>query len=381
MHEKIIAGWDPGRLNNKLYLEDRKIINMNAICSGYERRTLEEETGDLINFLDVDIYRNEEFLGRYFVGSMAYRFNRGDLRWSTNGIPKFQDVETGNDEIVKLVTHLAYANYKPKEQIVAYYRLGTGVPTEEYFEQPQLLNSFTQVLKHEYKVVFKHPLFRDAVVKVKIPDVHFKPEGTASVVSMCYTDDLKPNNDVKRHLEKGCIIGLNIGSSTSDVAFMNSKMQFESYGFFGLPVGSSNPLNEIRSKLYKEYGYDVTKVKLDYLIRNYPKVKYKGKTINLEEIQKQPFANMVSLLKTKFFDKVEMKGMDIGEAGALFISGGTSIMTERELHNFIPGVPTIMSSDPLFEDARGYFLEAKFNAVKEKETQKQIFSNEEIEVE
>jgi len=231
MKKTIIAGWDPGRLNNKLFMEDSKIINMNAICNGFERRVLEEESGEHKNFLDVEVFRDEEYLGRYFVGGMAYRFNRGDLRWSANGIPKFYDIENGNDEIIKLVTHLALAQYEPGHAKQVYFRLGTGAPTEEYFEQPQLLNTFVDVLKHEYGVVFKHPMFSGAVVKVRVPEVHFKPEWTASVISMCYTDELQQKKDIQKYLEKGYIIGMNIGSSTTDVAIMNSKLEFESAGF------------------------------------------------------------------------------------------------------------------------------------------------------
>lgn len=382
MREMIVAGWDPGRLNNKLYLQDQKILNMNAICAGYERRVLEEETGDLQNFLDVEIYRNEEFLGRYFVGGMAYRFNRGDLRWSANGIPKFHDIENANDEIVKLITHLALSQLSKGEEKRISFRLGTGAPTEEYFEQPTLLEGFKEILKHEYKAVFKHPLFDGAIVKVRVPEVHFKPEGTSSVVSMIYTDELDQNRETHKYFEKGFVIGINIGSSTTDVAIMNSKMKFEPSGFFGIPVGSSNPLNEIRGVLYRDYGYDVSKVKLDFLIRNYERIKYKGQIIELAEIANQPFKNLVSLLKTKFYDQIEMKGIVLGEAGALFISGGTALLTKNELDYFIPGVKTVISNDPLFEDARGYFLEAKYHQVKNQKTQQEPFiHDEDIEVE
>ena len=381
MKNTIIAGWDPGRLNNKLFMEDKKIINMNAICNGYERRILEEETGELKNYLDVEVYKDEEYLGRYFVGGMAYRFNRGDLRWSANGIPKFHDIENGNDEIIKLVTHLALAQYEPGQEKQVYFRLGTGAPTEEYFEKPDLLASFSAALRHEYRVAFKHPLHGGAVVKVKIPEVHFKPEGTASVVSMCYTDELQHKREIQKYLEKGYIIGMNIGSSTTDVAIMNSKMEFESAGFFGIPVGSSNALNEIRSLLYTDYGYDVTKVKLDYLIRNYQRIKYKGQVIELEEIAKRPIRNLISLLKTKFYDQIEMKGIELGEAGALFASGGTVLLAAKELETFIHGVQTAISVDPLFEDARGYFLEAKYYQQQETKAQQYVFQeDDEVEV-
>lgn len=377
MEKMIVAGWDPGRLNNKLYLNNKKIINMNAICSGYERRVLEDEEGDYKNYLDVEVYKGDECLGRYFVGGMAYKHNRGDIRWSANGIPKFQNTEDSNDEVIKLMTHLALSQYDANQPVKkVYFRLGTGAPTEEYFEQSQLLDMFKETLKHPYKVIFKHKLFNGAQIEVAVPEVYFKPEGTASVISMSYDDNLKRKDELKNILDKGYkVIGINIGSSTSDVAMMNSNMEFEPIGFFGIDVGTSNALNEIRTILYRDYGYDVNKLKLDFLIRNYNMVRYKGKLINLEEIKRQPFRNLISLLKTKFFDQIEMRGIDLGEAGAFMVSGGAVILIEDKLNNFIPGVPTMVSLDPLFEDARGYFLEAKMNDLLSLKSQDEVFAN------
>jgi|GEM_PF-6132284 len=77
-----------------------------------------------------------------------------------------------------------------------------------------------------------------------------------------------------------------------------------------------------------------------------------------------------------------MKGIELGEAGALFISGGTVLLASTALESFIPGVQTVISSDPLFEDARGYFLEAKYYEELDKKAQQYIFQEaDEIEVE
>ncbi|MDK2919611.1 MAG: plasmid segregation protein ParM [Candidatus Petromonas sp.] len=375
----ISAGWDPGRLNNKLYLEDKKLINMNAICSGYERRVLKKEEGNLENYLDVEVFRGDEYLGRYFVGRMAYNYNRGDLRWSANGVPKFSEVNSSYDEIIKMVTNLAFSQYdpnNPKKKVQ--FCLGTGSPTEEYFEAPEVLEVFKEMMKVPYKVVFKHELFNNAEIEVVVPKMYFKPEGTASLISMTYNDNLSISKIAKDIFDKGYkVIGMNIGSSTTDIAIMKPDMEFDENGFFGIDVGSSKALNEIRAILYKGYGYDTTKLKVDYLIRNYTKVRYKGEIIDLNEIKKRPFENLIALLKTKFYDEVERRGIDIGEAGALFISGGTVVLIEDKLNEFIHGVPSKFSTDPLFEDARGYFLEAKTQQLLEAASEKEIFENDE----
>ncbi len=374
MNNLITAGWDPGRLNNKLYLENTKIINMNAICPGYERRTLEQEDGELVNFLDVEIYQGEDFIGRFFVGGMAYKHHRGDLRWATNGVPKFEDL-SNFDEIVRMVTHLALSQFDLKDlKKKAFFRLGTGSPTEEYFENNEALAKFAEALRKPYLVKFLHPLFRGAEIEVVIPKMHFKPEGTASMISMAYDDNLRRKDEINKILDKGLkIIGINIGSSTTDVAILNPDMTFDPAGFFGLDVGTSNALNQMRSQIYRDNGYDISKVKLDFMIRKYKKVSYKGQVIDVESLQKKPFENMLALMKTKFFDQLEMKGIIPGEAGAVYVSGGGATHLMDKLRNFLIGVPTIISMDPLFEDARGYFLEAKINELLEERVEGEVF--------
>lgn len=382
MDKLVTAGWDGGRLNNKLYLEDNKFLNMNAICSGYDRRVLEEETGELQNFLDVEVYKGEEFLGRYFVGNMAYKNNRGDLRWSAGTIPKFYDSENNYDDIIKMVTYLALSQYDPnnlKKKVS--FRVGTGVPTEEYFEHHEILEKFCELFNQPYKVIFKHELFSGAEIEISVPKIHFKPEGTASILSFMFSDDLQMTDQVKDILNKRYkIIGINIGSSTTDAAIMKSNMEFESAGFFGIDVGSSKALNEIRAVLYTQYGYDTTKLKVDYLIRNYNKVNYKGQIIDLSEIKKVPFSNLISLLKTKFYDEIEMRGVDLSEVGALFVSGGAIALVGKKLENFIDRVPTVYSMNPLFDDARGYYLEAKTYEISEKQKEKEVFEEKDDDI-
>lgn len=266
MNHLINAGWDPGRLNNKLYLGDRhKIINMNAICSGYERRSLEAEEGEAVNFLDVEVYQEDNLLGRYFVGGMAYKHHRGDLRCAASGLPKFEQEYQNHDEVVKLVTHLALSQLEcGNSSKNAVFRLGTGSPTEEYFENPSILEKFAQRLKKSYRVHFLHPIFKRAEIQVMVPKMYFKPEGTASMISMAYREDLKRREEVTEAFNKGHkIICVNIGSSTTDVAILLADMTFDSSGFFGINVGTSNALNQIRSYLYKDFAYDLPKLSLN----------------------------------------------------------------------------------------------------------------------
>lgn len=89
---------------------------------------------------------------------------------------------------------------------------------------------------------------------------------------------------------------------------------------------------------------------------------------------------MLSLLKTRFFDQLELRGIVPGEAGAIYFSGGGLTFIGDRLDSFIPGVSTRLSTDPLFEDARGYFFEAKFNEILEEKTATEVFDADEKEL-
>lgn len=374
----INLGYDPGRHFVKIYMDGgKKYMNMNVVSAGFERRLLTEEEGDAQNYLDVEVYRAGDLLGRFFVGGMALSNNSGDLRWSTRATPKFSDVDVVPDDIIKMATNIAYTQYKRGQKNTIRIRLCTGSATEDYFENPKVLETFKTTLGVPYTVKFLHPMFDGAEVEIHFEEISFRPEGTSTVISSCYDDNLKIREYVQKVITDGMnIIGFNIGSTTSDAAIMKPDMTFESKGFFGVEVGTNDALNKIRRILKSEYQYDVNSFKLAYMIQNYSEINYRGKKINLENIKKAPFDSLFASLKTQFFDQCDLRGLDVGEAGAFVVAGGGVLELGTKLDKFITGVPTIIDPDPLFQDARGYWLETKFAEVKAKMKDADIFEKE-----
>lgn len=380
MCKLVNFGYDPGRFQLKAYTKKDKFSILNVVCDGYDIRTLKNEQEDLIDLLDVEIIRNKKSYGRFFVGVRAYEYNNGDLRWTTRMMPKFSEADKAPDEIVKLLTTVAFGVHKVGEKTVERIRLGTGSATEDYFENPQIFEDFKKILKDDYTVRFLHPLFKGAEVEIHFDEVYFKPEGTATAFSIQYNDDLTPNIKIKEILDSGMkVFVFNMGSSTGDAAYIKSNGEFDKKGFFGVPVGVNDALKKVQNTLKTSYGYDVNNFKLNHLLQNYTKVKYKGQTIDLNEIKKQPYESTYHLLRNNFFSKCEEKNIDLGEAGALVLAGGGALdfnhMYADKIKDFIPGVSTMISNDPLYEDARGYYLECLFMEIEELEKKNKIFSS------
>lgn len=379
-NELINIGYDPGRHTCKNYMDgDKEYINLNVISNGYDRRELEEEASDEKNLLDVQVSRADQKLGRYFVGGMAYKYHDGDLRWSTRAIPKFADIDTVPDDIINMVTHIAYNHHVKGQKVTIRIRLGTGVPTEDYFERPEVLDHFRNMIKDPYTVKFLHSIFQDAEVTVHFAQVYFKPEGAATLISNCYDNTLKLRDHVKANKEKRTLaLGLNIGSTTSDAAIMKPNMKFDSKGFFGLPIGTTDAFKKIRMEIEKNFAYRLNNFKLAHLLQNYKTIMYRQRVIDLEEIKKGPLESLLASLKTQYLDKCEEKGIDLGEAGYISIAGGGVLdLGAKKLENFIPGIPTIVDPNPLMADARGYWLECKFAELQEIKVKNEVFDSKE----
>lgn len=385
MKNKLLnIGYDPGRHTSKIYMDDNKeYINLNVISNGYDRRELDEEVSDEKNLLDVEVRRADQVLGRYFVGGMAYRYHDGDLRWSTRAIPKFADVDTVPDDIISMMTHIAYVHHVKGQKVTVRIRLGTGVPTEDYFERPEVLEHFRNIIRDPYTVKFLHDIFQGAEVTIYISQVYFKPEGTSTLIANSYDNNLRIREHIKENSERGSLaLGLNIGSTTSDAAIMKPNMRFDSRGFFGLAIGMTDAFKKIRMELERNYGYRLNNFKLAHLLNNYETINYKKQEINLTEIKKGPFDSLLASLKTQYLDKCEEKGIDLGEAGYICIAGGGVLdLGADRLKDFIPGIPTILDPNPLMSDARGYWLECKFAELKELTSKTEVFDREEEGVE
>jgi hypothetical protein len=333
--------------------------NLSCICRGYALRNFKSGELPLDNLLDAEVFEGSNSLGRKFVGYMAYSNHRNDLITSPPGMNK---VNVNDDnEIAKMFILLAknlYRSSSPKREVKVI--LGTGSPTEEHFNQEEALEQKKQrLIRQPYTVKFNSEEFNAAEITINIQDVIYLPEGTATMISASNTDTFGINADFEPIFNRGQnIIGINIGSTTSDVAIMKPDGSFESNGFFGLPVGANIALNGIIETLEQEYDYHEDRMKLDHLCRTKDILIYKNQEIPLKLIKESAYKDMFQVLQTKLFEKMSIKGIDIYENGALFVSGGT-IENIPEVESLVTGIKVIKSGIPLYDDARGYYLAAK----------------------
>ncbi|MGB3368518.1 MAG: hypothetical protein WBA54_13565 [Acidaminobacteraceae bacterium] len=364
-----IIGWDPGRMYDKGYSvssgKEIKTLAVNAVCMGYKLKNLEvkDDVEDLSSLLDVEIYEDLQCVGRFFVGDLAYRSNRGDLIISSNNISKFSKEMMLYDK-VRMLTHIAYSNYlsDEKDECVK-CRIGTGVPTDEYFDDNNNLDIFRQEICRRYTVKFMQEQFNNYATNIEIESLNFKPEGTSTAINTKFTIDMKldieSNKYVKDQLGDEYLI-LNLGSSTIDAAILKNG-EFIPIGFFGLEIGSSTVLNHIINDLDEICGYRPDKVTMDYLLMHTDHISYKGCEINIAEIAKPRYANLLMQIKVALLNKLELKNISFKNLTGVYLAGGLVKMISDYNHEllkeFLP-IKTVISNDPIYDEAKGYHLSA-----------------------
>lgn len=361
-------GWDPGRMYNKIFTLDQsgkelKVSDVNAICRGYQRKILEEETDDTKNYLDIDIYEGEKHLGRFFVGSLAYSSHRGDLIISSNEIRKYSK-EVLKYEKIRMLAYIAYLSYKGSREKDVRCVIGTGSPTEEYFISDNVLEAAKKELINRYKVKFNHRLFNSYEVNISIEDMSFSPEGTSSGVTtqVKLDNNLIPsvNTECLKELGKNYMI-INIGSSSLDgVLCIDGKF----VGFFGLDIGSSTALSQIINDVSDQSGYKPDKVKMDFLLQNTSYIMYEGKEIDIEAIAKARNEDLIMQLKVSLLNELSLKGIDYKNLDSLYVTGGFVESLKKSsykgLMDMLP-IKTVISNDPIFDEAKGYMISAIVN--------------------
>ena len=381
---KANVGIDLGRRYQKGVMnlggEIANVIIENAISEGnnqYLREFGEKENEEIENLLDVEIYEGRKFLGRKFLGAFAREYNAGDLVTSSKFDAKF----TEGEELIKVLVTLASLAYKKKE-ISIDVNMGTGLPTEEYFTN---VTDFSAYKNREFKIKFLHPKASNYECKIKINRIEVTPEGTATSINHFYTDDNNENNMFVNELNEGSIFFINFGSSTIDVCMIreeNGRAIYDPRGMFGVSSGGDKALNTIRKNLIENYGLDLELPKLEYYLRQDHDIRFRDKIIPLKNLKVDVYKIILKSMRNMILEKVEENGIDLYTVKKVIVSGGmVAELTKDHFTNFFPGVETVISSDPLFDEARGYlkFLEQKVRA--DSIAQDEAFSeDDEIEV-
>ncbi|WP_027633421.1 ParM/StbA family protein [Clostridium hydrogeniformans] len=359
MKQIVKIGADVGNDALKIYMDKanfegrNKLEVMNLVAPGYKRRIIGSETGHLSNLLDVNIEADGEKLGRFFVGGLAFKENRNDLLEKTKRDIKAKNIDT----IILLVTGLAYSLYDPSNPIkTEQIALGTLLPTEEYwYDDEDLVEVYGSKLKRSYTVKFNSPRFNNAEITLNVVEQEIQPESVAGHLASIYNSDgsLKKGMKVKNEVH----LGIFIGSITTEVSVYEDG-EFNSRGFFGIDLGTSDPLDKIITDL----GINMNRHQLDHIIRTGKelKVNVNGQahdlTDKLTRVKDSRFNYFTRQLVNNINKKLSEQGINPSLITKVNLGGGGAITTFDSFKKEIGLANVNLVEDARFANALGALL-------------------------
>lgn len=350
------AGADVGNDAVKVYLKEKnyegktKFEVMNVVAPGYGRRVMGNETGKLVNLLDVTIEENNKEIGRYFVGGLAYKENRGDIIEKNKRDIKAKSMDT----IILLITGLAYSLYDPEIPVKSEnLALGTLLPTEEFWsEKEDLVEFFEKRIKRNYKVKFNSPSFRGAEISITFVDVEIQPESVAGHLAAIYNIDGTLKKDAK--VDNEVQLGIFVGSITTEISVYNDGV-FDAKGFFGIDLGTSDPLD----KIIDDLGIDITRHQIDHYIRKEKQLvlNIKGKandyTEKLKECSNTRFTFFAKHLVNAINKRLARQGINTDLITRVNVGGGGGITTFEKFKEEFNVDNIYLVDDARFANAQG----------------------------
>lgn len=358
-------GADVGNDTLKIYLEEKnfegkdKLEVMNVVSPGYNRRIMGAEKGHLSNLLDVNIAVDGEDLGRYFVGGLAFKENRNDLLEKNKRDIKAKNIDT----IILLITGLAYSLYDPKEPVkTENIALGTLLPTNEYWNEDSdedLVSIFRDNFKKSYTVKFNSPVFNAAEISINFVDNDIQPESVAGHLASIYESDgsLKKGSE---NCEDEIYLGIFIGSITTEVS-VYANGEFDSRGFIGIDLGTSDPLDKILDDL----GIDMTRHQLDHIIRTKKQliINKNGQTEDytekLNKAKEKRFNIFTRLLVNRINKELSKQGINTSLINRVNMGGGGAITTIDSFKKEFAVGNVVLVPDARFANALGALLSIK----------------------
>lgn len=335
----------------------QELYILNLLAPWYERRVVSEDTRYPLNLLEVEVTSKNKNLGKYFVGGMAYKFNRGILKERT-----VADRHTGKsntpETLIILLTSVALSLLKPnkkaiKEKIV----LGTMLPTEEYFENhKENVNILEEKLTGSHKVRFLNPIFKGAEVEFEVIGVDVQPEGHCAINAIMYDEDGELIDQYKQNYSEHTILGFDIGALTSDITVLQN---FELRTFFGIDKGTVDPLNRIVDYLRTEFHASIPRHKIDNTITRKEKLLIYGSEVpDFDNICREIIEYEGRQLIDEFTSKAAAAGVRLPDIGLIVFSGGGSLLFKDILKNGLQRVPMIFSENALMLNAIGAWKNA-----------------------
>lgn len=384
----MIVGYDNGRLYTKTVGVEQKVLTINAVCKGFPLRRLENKVEIPELQMDFNLYEEDVKIGRFFVGGMATKNHSGDLIFSTSGMQKFSH-ELIYFEKAKFLGNQALLAFKQgvkMGEVIDCY-VGTGLPIEEYFDsQESSLEKFIQeIVGKRYRIEFLSDVFRNFKIELRVKGMEKTAEGTASLTGTrvkLENGKMVMNDYLDQYLKLGPILVVNLGSSTSDLAVLLEDGTYDPRGFIGLNIGSEWALDYMARQLKEIHGYMPTKIELEALVLNGKNLRFKGETIPLIEIAKEAYGLLLNQLRNKLYEVLRTNNIDTNALGAVFYTGGTSEYLAKSLgteqvKGLIKNAPGLLSLDPIYDDAKGYFMIAYMSSIQQKQQLTGIVSEDE----
>ncbi len=339
----------------------RELYIMNIIAPWHERRVITEDTRYPLNLLEVDITAKGECLGKYFVGGMAYNFNRGIVK-ERSVADRHNGKASDSGTLIVLLTSIAVSLIKPnvkkiKEKIV----LGTMLPTEEFFRNgKENVKILREKLVGSHSVKFLNPVFNGIEVEFEIVDTSIQPEGLCAINAIMYDDNGELLDEYENNYSERNILGFDIGALTSDVIVTHN---FELRTFFGMDKGTIDPLNRIVDFIKTDYKVSVPRHKVDNAIIRNEKLLIYGQDIpNFKEMSKEIIDFEGRQLVDEFSSKAAAAGMQLPDIGLLILCGGGSLLFKDMIKKHLSRIPIIFSENAVMLNAIGAWK----NAVKYK---------------
>lgn len=335
----------------------KELFVMNILAPWHERRVITEDTRYPLNLLEVEVKSKNENLGKYFVGGMAYNFNRGIVKERTvtdrhNG--KSDDSQT----LIILLTSIALSLLKPntrtiKEKVI----LGTMLPTEEFFKNhKENVAVLEDKLKGTHRIKFLNPIFNGVEVEFEILGTSTQPEGLCAMNAIMYDDDGNLLDEYETNYSERTILGFDIGALTSDVTVIHN---FELRTFFGIDKGTIDPLNRIIDFIKTDYKTTVSRHKLDNaIIRNEKLLIYGEEIPNLRELSKNYIDHEAAQLVDEFSSKAAASGIQLPDIGLLILCGGGSLLFKDVISKKLSRIPMIFSDNAVMLNAIGAWKNA-----------------------
>lgn len=362
MNEISVVGADLGNDAFKLIgPTKRELYIMNIIAPWHERRVVQDDTRYPLNLLEVEVFSHNQNLGKYFVGGLAYNFNRGILK-ERNVADRHNGKANSMDTLIILLTSIALSLLKPKVKVIRErVLLGTMLPTEEYFRnQKANVALLEEKLTGNHKIKFLHPVFNGVEVEFEIVGVNVQPEGLCAMNAIMYNDDGNLLDKYEYDYAERTILGFDIGSLTSDVTVVNN---FELRTFFGIDKGTIDPLNRIIDYIKTEHKVSVPRHKVDNaIVRNERLLIYGQEIANFNEVCRDFIVHEGRQLVDEFSSKAAAAGIQLPDIGLLILCGGGSLLFKEVIKQYLSRIPQIFSDNAIMLNAIGAWKNA--NALK-----------------